>query len=163
MICTGPALTLVTSPAGDTDAIAVLPELHVTLRPVKMLPFTSRVVAVACVVCPTVIDVEASDTVTRNTGTGTTVIDDVPAFPSLVAVIVALPIATAVTRPVVDTLAIEGALDDQVTVRPLRTLLLASRVSAASWNVVPMTTSADGGLTMTAATLGITVSVALPV
>ena len=64
MICTEPAPTLVTSPAGDTVAIAVLPELHVTLRPVKMLPFASRVVAVACVVCPTVIDVEASETVT---------------------------------------------------------------------------------------------------
>jgi hypothetical protein len=110
-----------------------------------------------------VIDVEARETVTSATGTGTTVIDEVPVFPSLVAVIVALPNATAVTKPLVDTLAIDGASDDHVTVRPLRTLLLASLVSAAIWRLVPMTTFADGGLTITAATLGTTASAALPV
>ena len=100
---------------------------------------------------------------TSATGTGTTVIDEVPVFPSLVAVIVALPNATAVTKPLVDTLAIDDASDDHVTVRPLRTLLLASLVSAASWRVVPMTPFADEGLTITAATLGTTASAALPV
>jgi hypothetical protein len=141
----------------------MLPELQVTLRPVRMAPDASRVVAVACVVCPTVIDVEASETVTIATGTGTTVIEEVPVFPSLVAVIVALPSATAVTKSLVETLAIAGASDDHVTVRPFKTLLSASRVSAASWRLAPMTTFADGGLTITAATAGITVSIALPV
>jgi hypothetical protein len=132
MICTDPELTEVTSPVEDTVAIALLPELHVIERPVKMLPLPSRVVALACVVCPTVIVVGASETVTSATGTGTTVIEDVPVFPSLVAVIVALPSAREVTRPLAETVAIDGALDDHVTVRPLRTLLLASLVSAAS-------------------------------
>jgi hypothetical protein len=160
MTCTEPAPTAVTNPDEDTVAIAELPELHITLRPVRMLPDASRVVAVACVVCPTVMAVDASDTVTRATGTGTTVIEEVPVFPSLVAVTVALPSATAVTKPLADTLAIDGASDDHVTVRPIRTLLLASLVSAASCRLVPMTTFADGGLTITAATDGITVSVA---
>src|SRR5205823_1299894 len=111
----------------------------------------------------TVIDVDASATVTLATGTGTTVIAEVPATPSLVAVIVAPPNATAVTTPLVETLAMDGALDDHVTVRPLSTLLLASLVSAANWSVVPTTTFAGDGLTETAATFGITVSVANPV
>jgi hypothetical protein len=162
MICTEPGLFAVTTPVGETVATAALPELHVTLRPARGLPVESRVVAVACVVCPTVINVEASDTVTSATGTGTTVIEEVPVFPSLVAVTVAPPIASEVTRPLADTLAIDGASDDHVTVRPLRTLLLASLVSAASWRLVPMTTLADWGLTITRATLGITVSAAVP-
>jgi hypothetical protein len=163
MICTEPGPMAVTFPVGDTVATAALPELHVTLRPVKMLPPASRVVAVACVVCPTMIDVEARETVTSATGTGTTVTEDAPVIPSLVAVIVALPSAIALTKPLVDTLAIDGASDVHVKVRPLKTLLFASLVSAANWRLVPMTTFADGGLTITAATLGITVSGALPV
>ena len=62
MICTDPGLTEVTSPVEDTVAIALLPELHAMERPVKMLPLPSRVVALACVVCPTVIVVGASET-----------------------------------------------------------------------------------------------------
>jgi hypothetical protein len=162
MICTEPGATAVTTPAADTVASAGLPDVHATLRPVKMLPSAARVVPVACVVCPTVIVVEASETVTSDTGTGTTVIEAVPVWPSLVAVIVALPSAAAVTKPLVDTVAIDGASDDQETVRPLKTLLLASLVSNPSWNVDPITTFADGGLMITAATLAITVSVALP-
>jgi hypothetical protein len=132
MICTEPALTEVTSPVEETVAMELLPELHDTLRPVRILPLPSRVVALACVVCPTVIVVDARETVTIATGTGTTVIEEAPVLPSLVAVIVALPSATAVTRPLAETVAIDGALDDHATVRPLRTLLLASLVSAAS-------------------------------
>jgi len=132
MICTDPALTAVTSPVAETVATAGLPVLHVTARPVRMLPEASRVVADACTVCPTVVVVCASETVTVATGTGTMVIEDVPVFPSLVAVIVALPSADAVTSPVAETLAIAGESDDHVTTRPVRTLLPASLVSAAS-------------------------------
>jgi hypothetical protein len=132
MICTDPAPAAVTIPVGETVAIALSPELQVTARPVRIFPLASRVVAVACVVCPTVMVGEARDTVTIATGIGTTVIEDVPVCPSLVARIVALPSASALTRPLDDTLAIEGALDDQVTVRPVRTTLFASLVSAVS-------------------------------
>jgi len=132
MICTDPGATAVTLPVVDTVATALLPELHVTLRPFSIDPVESRVVAVACVFCPTVIDVDASETVTIATGTGTTVMEDVPVFPSLAAVMVAVPSATEVTRPVAETVAIAGALDDQVMARPFRTMLFASLVSAVS-------------------------------
>jgi hypothetical protein len=56
----------------------------------------------------------------------------VPVFVSLVAVIVALPTATTVTKPLALTEAIAGLELDHVTTRPVRTLLLASRVVAES-------------------------------
>jgi len=45
-----PTPVAVTSPVDDTVAIAVLPVLHVTTRPVRTVLFKSYVVAVACVV-----------------------------------------------------------------------------------------------------------------
>ena len=52
MICTDPALTDATNPEDETVCnCAVLPELQVTVRPVRTFPLASRVVAVACVVC----------------------------------------------------------------------------------------------------------------
>ena len=153
----------VTNPVADTVAFAGLPELQLTVRPVRTVPDASRVVAVAWVVCPTITEVEPSETVTIATGMGTTVTDDVPTTPSLVAVIVAPPKPTAVSSPLADTLAIDGALDDHVTVRPVRTLLLASLVCAESCSVEESTTFAEGGLTTTAATLGMTVMEANPV
>jgi hypothetical protein len=57
----------------------------------------------------------------------------VPVFDSLVAVIVADPAPIAVTKPVVGlTDAMAEFPLDQVTTRPVRTLLLASRVLAES-------------------------------
>jgi hypothetical protein len=53
-----------------------------------------------------------------------------PVLVSLVAVIVAEPAATAVTNPLDETVAIPVLLLDQVTTRPVSTLLLASRVTA---------------------------------
>jgi len=61
-----------------------------------------------------------------------TVIVDVPLCPSLVAVITAVPVAFAVTRPAGETLADAGLLDDHVTVRPVRTLPFTSLVVAVS-------------------------------
>lgn len=58
-------------------------------------------------------------TVTDPTGTASTVIVAVPLFPSLVAVITALPRATPVTTPLAETVATAGALELQVTVRPV--------------------------------------------
>jgi hypothetical protein len=46
-----------------------------------------------------VTDVVAGETVTDPTGAGATVTDAVPLFPSLVAVIVAVPTAIPVTTP----------------------------------------------------------------
>jgi len=95
-----PALTAVTSPVvDDTVATPALSELHVTVRPVSPRPFASSSVAVACVVCIALIELEASDTVTVATGACVTVIVALPLWPSLVAVMLAVPTATAVTTP----------------------------------------------------------------
>jgi hypothetical protein len=65
-------------------------------------------------------------------GGARTEIADVAVMPSLVAVIVAVPRATAVTRPVLETVEIPMFDELHVTRRPVSTLLLASRVVAES-------------------------------
>jgi hypothetical protein len=70
--------------------------------------------------------------VTEATDATFTVIDDVPLLPSLVAVIVALPTATAVTSPELLTVAMDKLLEDQLTDLPTITVLPASLVSADS-------------------------------
>lgn len=61
----------------------------------------------------------------------------VPLAVPLVAVMVAAPAAIPFTNPDAETVAIEVLLDDQVMVRPVRTLPLASRVTADSCVVLP--------------------------
>jgi len=51
---------------------------------------------------------------------------DVPLCPSLVAVIVAAPAATPVTKPLAETVATAALLVAQVTTRPLRAVPFAS-------------------------------------
>src|SRR5919197_5118367 len=105
----------------------------------------------------------AGATVTVATGTRVTVIDAVPLCPSLVAVIVALPLATAVTRPLVDTVAIPASLVDQVIVRPLSGLPAESFATALNCAVVPVCSVTDHGVTLTVATgTSATVIAALP-
>jgi hypothetical protein len=116
-ICAEPAATAVTKPVGETVATTVLSELQFIVRPVSTLPSASRTVAVACVVCASVIVLEVSATLTEATGIGDTVTEEVPAWPSLVAVIVAAPGEFAVTSPVDETVAIASPLDDHVTGR----------------------------------------------
>jgi len=117
-----PALTPVTTPVlalivatdvGVTD--------HVTVRPVRTLPFASSVTAVRGVVRCSTTEGLAGEIVTDATGIGITVIVAVPLFPSLVPVIVALPARCPVTSPLASTDAIVGALDDQATARLLST------------------------------------------
>jgi hypothetical protein len=77
----------------------------------------------------------------------------VPVFPSLVAVIVAVPAPTPVTRPVaVFTVATFAALVVHVTVRPVRVLPLASFVTAVSCWVAPTANVTAAGVTETLAT-----------
>jgi hypothetical protein len=62
-----------------------------------------------------------------------TVIDAVPFFPSLVAVIVTGPPTTSPdTNPLADTLAIAELLDDQLTARPVSGFPAPSRTVAVS-------------------------------
>src|SRR3989449_7185536 len=104
------------------------------------------------------------DTVPGCTGLpAVTVTAAVPLCPSLVAVMVAVPVATPVTRPPVDTVAIAGALDAQVTIRPLSGLPFASSGVAVSWPHCPTWIPAVAGLTLTDATGGgFTVTAAVP-
>ena len=81
------------------------------------------------IVAPVTRVLDAGATVTELTGMGAgavTVIAALPVFPSLVAVIVALPALLAVTTPVVLTVATAGALDAQTMPRPVSWFPLAS-------------------------------------
>jgi hypothetical protein len=98
-----------------------------------------------------IVDVWRSVTV-LGLGTGAvTVIAEAPLTPSLVAVIVADPATNAETSPVELTDAMV-VLPDQVTTRPVSTLLLASRVTAESCCVAPTCRLAVAGDTETEAT-----------
>src|SRR2546427_290854 len=83
---------------------------------------------------------------------GVTVIAEVPLWPSLVAVMVAEPATTPLTRPLAFTVAIEvlPLLHDKT--RPVKGLPLASLGVAVSSPAWPASTVADAGLTLTEAT-----------
>jgi hypothetical protein len=71
-----------------------------------------------------------ADTVSAATGTGITIRDKLPLFPSVVPMMLALPAAIAVTRPPGDTAATAVLADDQTITRPDKTLLFASSAVA---------------------------------
>ena len=127
-----PATNAVTRPDVETDAIDALELLYVIGRPVSTLPWASRTTTDACVVAPTAREVEPSDTETELTGdvgaATLTVVE--PALLSTVATIDAMPPATAVTRPLVLTVATEVLELLQTKVFPVTTLPLASFATA---------------------------------
>src|SRR2546422_8165675 len=94
----------------------------------------------------------AGVTATEATGTTATVTVALPAFPPLVAVIVAAPAALLVTRPLVLTVATAALLLAQVTVRPVSALPAESFGVAVSWTVCPTGRLAVAGATATEAT-----------
>src|SRR5206468_1153327 len=147
-----PATIPVTSPLELTVTTAVLLLDHVIVRPDSALPFASFGVAVSWTVLPAGTLAELGLTVTDATGTCTTVMPDVPLWPSLVAVIVAEPATFAVTSPVLLTVATAVLLEAHVIVRPVRMLPLASLRVAVSCTVWPACTLAEGGVTVTEAT-----------
>jgi hypothetical protein len=147
-----PVATPATRPPVDTVATPERFEIHVTIRPVSTLPFASLATTTSCFVDPTDKFADSGLTVTDATGTLLTATAAVPVFPSLVAVIVTAPGATADTSPVEDTVATAGALEAQVTGRPVRRLPAASNGVAASCVVPPTTTAAVAGLMTRAAT-----------
>ena len=150
-----PATRALTSPEPETVATIVLLDDQVMVRPVRTLPLASRVTADSCTVPPTVRLGAVGDTETDATGTGAgavTVTADVPVCPSLNAVMVAEPALTAVTRPLELTDATPVLELVQVTVRPVRTLPFASRVTADSCIVPPIVRLGAVGETETVAT-----------
>jgi hypothetical protein len=81
------------------------------------------------------------DTVTDATGAGAgalTVIVAGADWPSLETVTATVPAATAVTRPVLETVAIVELAELHAITRPVSTLLFASRVTADNWTVPPI-------------------------
>ena len=87
----------------------------------------------------------------------------VPDLPSLVAVIVALPGATAVTTPLADMVATAVFPELQATVRPTSTFPSPSFMVAVNVVVWPAMTTAVAGETVTVATgAGVTLTVAVP-
>jgi hypothetical protein len=89
------------------------------------------------------------ETVTVATGTGVTVTVDEPLLPSAVAVIVAVPTATAVTTPDCETVAMFVFSEFQVTGRSVRTVAFMSFTVAPSVVVCPITTLVFAGATVT--------------
>src|SRR3989441_339168 len=152
VIVAAPTTTPVTSPLELTVAAAGLLDAHVTVRPVSGLPFASLGVAVSCTVLPSFTLADGGATATDATGAGVTVIAAVPLCPSEVAVIVAEPVATAVTRPLAPTVATVTFELAHATARPVNGLPLASLGVAASCTVRPTATLAVAGVTETDAT-----------
>src|SRR2546425_5860360 len=145
VIVAAPAATPLTRPLALTVATEAFEVVHVTVRPVSVLPLASFTVAVSGTVWPTCTDAVAGLTVTDATRTVATVIAAVPLFPSLVAVSVAAPTATPVACPAPFTVATAGLLLDHVTVRPPSGLPKASRVIAKYCAVCPTPIVAVGG------------------
>jgi hypothetical protein len=159
-----PPATPVTTPVDETDAMLLLEELQVTVRPVTGLPDASSAVAVACVVWPTATEDELMLTETDAMTTFVTVTPTLPFTPSTVAVIVAEPAATAVTRPVEETVAIFASDVDQVTVRPEITAPEASFAVADACVVCPTVSAValtDAVTLVTAAAVTVTADDAL--
>jgi hypothetical protein len=151
-----PTNTPVARPDAETVAVAVLPDVHVTVRPVSTLPKASFNVAVNCCVEPLATFADAGATVTVATGASVTVTTDVPDCDSLVAVMVDVPGRTPVTTPF-ETVATRVLLELHVTGR-LTTVPLTSFTTAVKVVVPSTTTVAVGGETTTLPT-GATVTV----
>jgi hypothetical protein len=116
-----PGVTPRTRPLVETVAIVGLLVAQVTVRSVTTVPFWSFTVAVNWVVWVATTVAGDGKTVTVPTGTWATAIAAVPLFPSLVAVITALPAPAPVATPFADTVATEFALELQLTARPVST------------------------------------------
>jgi hypothetical protein len=109
----------VITPDAFTEATPALDDDHVIVRPVRRSLPALRSVAVASVLEPAMTDVCASCTLTLATEAGVTVSVAEPVRPSLVAVMIVVPGATALTSPAPLTVAMPALEDVQVTVRPL--------------------------------------------
>src|SRR5436309_15591699 len=151
VIVAEPAATPLTSPLPLTVAADVLPLCRVTVGPSSGWPFASWGVAVSGRLLPAGTVPDAGVTVTEATGMCTTVMAEVPFFPSLVAVIVADPAVTPVTSPVPFTPAADGLPLDHVIVRPASVLPFASFRVAVSWIGRPSCTVGDPGVSVTVA------------
>ena len=133
-----PLATAVTSPEEETVAIVVSDEAHVTVAPDISVPPASFTVAAIVTVSPHSENVcELDDSVTLD-ATCVMVATAVPLAEPEVAVIVSVPLATAVTSPADETVAIVVSDDAHVTVAPEIAVPPASCTVAARVTVSPM-------------------------
>ncbi len=164
VITTVPGVTPVTRPVGDTVATAAALDDQVTTRSVTTVPFTSSTVALNWRVDLATIDDPCGRMLTDPTAKLEIVSAADPLFPSLVAVIVALPAATAVTTPCAETVATAVFELDHATAGPVTTLPEASFSVAASCVVCPTDIESGAGVIVTVATAACpTLTVATPV
>jgi hypothetical protein len=105
-----PAASAVTTPVALTAATVGAALAYVIVRPDNVFPAPSLVTGVMVTVAPTRSAAEVGVIVIVATGGGVTVIVEEPVAPPTVAVMVADPVATAVTRPALLTVAMPGAL-----------------------------------------------------
>jgi hypothetical protein len=147
-----PAPTAVTSPADDTVATPLLLDDQEIWRPASAFRLASSGVAVNATVAPTSTDADDGVTATDATGTSDTLTVAEPVFPSLVAVMIAVPAPVAVTSPLDDTVATFGALEAHVIVRPPSVLPEASFATAESAIAPPTVRDVVPGVTVTLAT-----------
>ena len=119
VIVAEPAPAAVTRPLPSTLATDLLEVAHATLRPVRVPPPASFGVAVSWTVWLTWSVADAGATLTEATATMVTVMAEVPWTFSLVAVIVAEPAPTPVTRPLASTVAADVFELVHKTVRPV--------------------------------------------
>lgn len=126
-----PARTAVTRPELSTVATNVFDELHVAIVvTVWLVPFANFATALAWVDCPTVGVPLSKLTATEVAGTVATASPTLPVFPSVAALMVATPGATAVTSPVDETTAIALFEVDQAKTLPVRLFPFESRAMA---------------------------------
>ena len=142
-----PSPTPVTRPPASTVAIVALLDSHANPASSTAIPFSSNPSAVSCSVLPNAIVAAGGEISTDDTSCVTVTSADPEAGPAL-AVIVATPLATPVTRPDASTVATEVSLLPHVTVAPAIAAAYWSRTSAVSWTVAPSAvSSAAAGLT----------------
>ena len=121
-----PSATEVTRPVEETVVTAALDELHVTVTPDITFPPESFTVAVSVAVSASEAKLTLVGDTVIDEAPGVTVTDAVALTEPEVAVIVAVPSATAVTRPEEDTVATDAADVAHDTVAPAITAPPAS-------------------------------------
>src|SRR5579863_3641197 len=111
-----PAETAVTTPTLLTVATAVSLELNTTFETsVALVPLLNVPIAVNCVVNPAAIELAAACSVTDSSAAAVTTTCVVPEQPPDVAVMIAVPAETAVTTPVLLTVATATLLELNTT------------------------------------------------
>ena len=133
MIVAVPSATEVTRPVDDTVTTEAADVVHVTVAPSSTSPFALVTVAVSWVVSASDPNVSAESESEIAAATEATVTLAVAIADPDVAVIVAEPSATEVTRPVDDTVATVSFDVVHVTVAPSITSPFVSVTVAVSW------------------------------